>query len=1041
MGWRCGRRRPRSGNNLAIVMNWISRHRRSLLFLMLLPVLAGIAAVSSLPVTLFPNVSFPRVRLTLDAGDRPAEQMTLLVTVPVEQAVHKVPHVVDVRSTTSRGTAEVIIAFDWGTDMVAAGLQIEAAVAQVLPQLPQGTTMLTRRMDPTVFPIISYSLTSETLSLTTIRDLALFQIRPLLTSIPGVASIGVIGGSDQEYQVLIDPNRLTAAGLTIDDVAKSVTANNLLQAVGRLQDHYKLFLVIADQTVAGVNELRQIAIRAGPEGVTRLADVATVQLATVPLWTRVSAAGQDAILFNIYQQPGGNSVSIAKEVKSRLEAYRSKLPAGVTIANWYDQSELVTAAAISVRDAIIIGTVLASLVLLLFLGSLKVTLIAILVVPSALAATVMLLFALQMSFNIMTLGGLAAAVGLIIDDAIVMVEHIIRRVRGQSSANACQLGVFAAAAEFTRPLTGSSSATVVIFLPLALLSGVTGAFFKALSLTMAGSLIFSFIITWLAVPIAARWLLTPKDAARQDVGPVARRIRAGYGAVAKRLLRHPALVVLGAIAPLLAIGWLAWSNLGSGFMPAMDEGGFIVDYRSAPGTSLDETDRLVRQVESILKTLPEVATWSRRTGLGLGGDLSEANQGDFFVRLNGGSRRPIDEVMADLRSRIAQEVPGLSIEMAQLMEDLIGDLTGVPQPIEIKLLSDDPKLLLSTAQKVADAVGKIKGVVFVRNGINPAGDALQVTIDRVKAAAEGIDPAEATRLTETFLSGRVVTYVPQTLKQVGVRIWTVPDVRKTELDLGNLPIRAVDGHLLALKYVANIVPVTGQPQIVRENLQRMVAVTGRLEGIDLGTAAAEVQHLLTQPGLLPKAIRYELGGLYLQQQIAFSGLIKVFAAAAASVFVLLLFLYERFAVALAILLMPLLATCAVFVGLWLTKIELNITAMMGMTMIIGIVTEVAIFFFSEFEELRAGGVKTQQALVEAGQNRFRPIAMTTLAAILTLLPLALAIGVGSAMQQPLAIAIISGLLVQLPLVLFVMPSVFLLINRAFARMSPARESE
>jgi multidrug efflux pump subunit AcrB len=566
-----------------------------------------------------------------------------------------------------------------------------------------------------------------------------------------------------------------------------------------------------------------------------------------------------------------------------------------------------------------------------------------------------------------------------------------------------------------------------------LLSGVTGAFFKALSLTMAASLVFSFVITWLAVPLAAQWLLGPRDAAQQDAGAIARWLNERYARLAGRIIRRPGLVVLIATVPLLAIGYLAYSAVGTGFMPVMDEGGFIIDYHSEPGTALSETDRLLGQVEAILKTMPDVATWSRRTGLGLGGDLNEANKGDFFVKLKPGPRRPIFDVMSDLRGRIDAEVPGLDVEMAQLMEDLIGDLTAVPQPIEVKLFGDNPDELIAPAEKVAAAIGKLDGIVEVRNGINPAGDALDIRIDRVKAAFEGIDPAEATRIATIFLQGQVVTHVPTALKQIGVRIWTPDNVRKTALDVGKLPIRAPDGHTFPLERIASIVPVSGQPQITRENLQRMIAVTARLEGRDLGSAAADVRRMLARPDVLPQSVRYELGGLYQQQQVAFRGLILVFAAAAAAVFVLLLFLYERFSVAIAVLIMPLLATCAVFAGLWLTDTELNITAMMGMTMIIGIVTEVAIFFFSEFEDLRAAGVPLREALVSAGRDRARPIAMTTVAAILTLLPLALAIGQGAAMQQPLAIAIISGLAVQLPLVLLVMPALYLVLVRARSR--------
>jgi CzcA family heavy metal efflux pump len=1014
---------------------WTAAHRRSLLFLLVLPIIAGLAAALSLPVTLFPNVSFPRVRLNIDAGDRPAEQMVLQVTVPIEQAVHRVPNVTDVRSTTTRGTAEISIFFDWGTDMVAAMLQINAEAAQVLPQLPPGTSMQIQRMDPTVFPIISYSMTSNTVPLTEMRDIALFQLRPLLASIQGVSTVGVLGGSDQEYHVLVDPDKLNAADVSIDDVAKAVGASNVLQVFGRVEDRYKLYLLISDNTLRSIDDLRQIALRTGPDGVTTVGDIATVELSNVPQWTRVTAEGKDAILINIYEQPTGNSVKIAGEVRSRLQGFRSRLPSGVQVANWYDQSELVTESADSVRDAIIIGTLLAGFVLLLFLRSFKMMFIAMLVVPAALSATIALLWVMDMSFNIMTLGGMAAAVGLIIDDAIVMIEHIIRRVRGSDSGERAIGTALRAAAEFMRPLLGSSAATIVIFLPLGMLSGVTGAFFKALSLTMAASLLFSFVITWVAVPLAADWLLGVREAERKDSSGLMGWFNERYASLSGRIVRRPVWVITILTLPLLAIGYFAFSEVGTGFMPVMDEGGFIIDYLAAPGTALSETDRLLQQVETILKATPDVATWSRRTGLSLGGEINEANRGDFFVKLKSDSRRPIFEVMNDLRTRIEMEVPGLNVELAQLMEDLIGDLTAVPQPIEVKLYGDEPNVLIATAKKVADRISKISGLVEVRNGINPAGDALDIRIDRAKAALKGVDPAEVTRIATIFLRGQVVTQIPTSLKQIGVRVWSPGQFRKTELDLANLPIRAPDGHIFPLEQIASIVAVTGQPQITRENLQHMVAVTGRLEGRDLGSAAADVMSTLSQPNFLPRSIRFELGGLYHQQQIAFRGLLFVFAAAVGAVFVLLLFLYERFSVAISILIMPLLATCAVFIGLWLTGIELNVTAMMGMTMIVGIVTEVAIFVFSEFDDLRATGMSTLDALSAAGRNRMRPIVMTTIAAILTLLPLALAMGQGAAMQQPLAIAIISGLAVQLPLVLLVMPAVYVLISGRFARHS------
>ncbi len=1003
---------------------WMQAHRRSILFLLIVLAVGGVISSRYLPVALFPQVYFPRVVVSLDAGDRAAERMAIEVTWPVEEAVRSVPGVREVRSTSSRGSAEVSINFDWSEDMVAAMLQTESAINQVLPRLPQGTSFSVRRMDPTVFPVLAYSLTSDTRSLVELRDMALYQLRPLLSTVSGVAKVEVLGGAQEEYRVTVDPGRLAAYGLSLDDVAKALSAANVITAVGRLEDHYKLYLVMSDTRLLNLAHIEQSVLRSGENGIVLIEDIATVSRDTVPQWTRVTADGHDAVIFQVYQQPGGNTVQIAATIKDKLVSFRGQLPADVRIANWYDQSELIVSSALSVRDAVLIGVALAAVVLFLFLRNIKVTLIAILSVPSVLAATVLLLTVLHMSFNMMTLGGMAAAVALVIDDTIVMAEHIIRRLRAGNDDHHSQ--VMRAVQEFTKALAGSSASTIIIFLPLAFLSGVTGAFFKALSLTMAGSLIISFVVAWLAVPLLADRWLNERDAAQKEEGPVTDVVQRGYEAVMRRVLDRPGLVLVG-IVFLVGVGWFSYQGVGSGFMPTMDEGGFVLDYRATPGTSLTETDRLLRQVEAILQATPDVQTYSRRTGLALGGGLTEANEGDFFVRLRQFPRRDIEAVMDDVRTRIERSVPGLEIEMAQLMEDLIGDLTAVPQPIEIKLYADDGAVLGRIGPQIAAAIKAIPGVVDVRDGIVLAGDALAIEIDRDKAALEGVDPDVVTRTLTDLLSGTVTTQIQQGPKMVGVRVWIPRAVRTNERAVQHLRLRAPDGHLFPVKRVARFTVLTGQPQIRRDDLKRMIAVTGRISGRDLGSVIRDVTDTLQRSAVVPPGVYYSLGGLYAQQQLAFVGLFAVFAAAVVLVFVLLLFLYERFRIALAVLTTTLLALSAVFLGLWVTGTDLNISSMMGMTMIIGIVTEVAIFYVSEYDELPMT-IDSRTALILAGKNRMRPIAMTTGAAILALLPLALGVGQGAAMQQPLAIAILCGLMMQLPLVLIVLPALFALLH-------------
>jgi multidrug efflux pump subunit AcrB len=1004
--------------------DWMQKHRRSLLFLLVVLILGGAGAAFRVPVGLFPPVNFPRVRVSLDAGDRPADRMAIEVTRSVEEVLRGVPGVREVRSNTSRGTADIDVNFDWGQDMVAAMLQVQAAIQQASPAFPQGTATTVTRMDPTVFPALAYSLVSDKRPASELRDIALYQLRPVLSTVKGVGRLGVQGGQTEEYRVTVEPDRLQAMGVTFDDAAKALAAANVIDAVGRLEDHGKLYLLLSDTQFRDIGEIGRTVLRAGPTGTVFLKDVASIAPSTAPNWTRATADGHDAVLLQVYQQLDGNTVQIARDIKATLATYRSHLPEDVKIANWYDQSEIIVSSAGSVRDALIVGVIMAAVILLVFLRNLKVTVIAVITVPGVLAITIFFLHALGMGFNVMTLGGMAAAVGLIIDDAIVMVEHIIRRMRAGEGTHHGR--VMRAAREFSQPLAGSSMATIIIFAPLAFLSGVTGAFFKALSLTMATGLVVSFFVAWLAVPLLADRFLDEKDAAQKEGGAFTDRVNAAYEKLLGRLFRRPALLLVG-LAPFLLAGFLCYHFLGSGFMPSMDEGGFVLDYRTPSGTSLSETDRVTRQVEAILRATPEVQTYSKRTGLQLGGMVTEANEGDFFVRLKPFPRRPAEAVIDDVRKTIEAKVPGIEVEMAQLMEDLIGDLTAVPQPIEVKVFSDDEKVLMDTATKIADALHKIKGVVDVKNGIVLAGDALDIRVDRAKAGLEGIDPGTVTALAQGYLEGVVATQIQRGPKMVGVRLWTPLSLRKRAGDLETLQLRAPDGHLFPLSRVATVEPVIGQPQIMRDDLKRMLAVTARISGRDMGSVAAEVRTLLTAPGMVPKEAYTALGGLYQQQQIAFQGLMAVFLAAVALVFFLLLFLFERFRPALCVMATALVTLGAVFIGLRATGTELNISSMMGMTMILGIVTEVAIFLVWEFLSAPAH-LDTPAALVEAGKHRLRAITMSTLAAILALSPLALGLGNGAAMQRPLAIAIISGMAFQLPLVFLVMPTLFVVLK-------------
>ncbi|QUD88797.1 efflux RND transporter permease subunit [Phenylobacterium montanum] len=1007
---------------------WLTGHVRSVVLAFILLTVAGLAAALNLPVSLFPHVDFARVVVSIDAGDRAADQTEIQVTRPLEEALRGVPGVSHIRSTTSRGAADIALSFDWGHDMVAATLQTEAAVNAAMPDLPPGVRFTVKRMDPTVFPILGLAVSSPSRDPVKVRQFVDLQLRPLVASVPGVAAVDVLGGGQAEYQVLIDPARLQALGLSADDVVKAIAANNVVNAVGKLEDRHRLYLTLVDTRLSSAADLGQIAVKTGATpgaGVVPLSAVAQIQLAPAPMWTRITAQGRDAVLVNIRQSPEADSVALAKAVRARLAELSKHTPSDINVATFYDQTELVTGAAGSVRDAIFLGALLAGAVLFLFLRSSRLMLITAIMLPAVLASACLLLFVLHMSFNMMTLGGLAAAVGLVVDDVVVMLEHLMRRLQEAPEAEA-KSGILAAAGEMARPLIGSSLSTVVVFAPLAFLTGVTGGFFKALAVTMSAALIISLLFALFVAPVLAQAWVRRQDVEAADAADrMTHPIAGGYQRAIGWTLGRPLLAVGVIAAIFLGLGGLAYSQLGTGFMPKMDEGGFVLDYKAKPGAALSDTDRLLRQVEEIIRSTPDVDSYSRRTGAQLGGGLTEADEGDFFIHLKKGKRRGVEEVMAEIRQRVGAEVPGLDVEIAQLMEDLIGDLTAVPQPIEIKLFGPNPDALKTAAKTIAPAIGKIDGVVEVVDGLRVAGDALVVKVNRPAAALEGLDPDAVSKQLEDLVGGQVATQVQKGELLYGVRVWTGASLRDRVGAIANLRLHAPDGHDLPLSRIATVVVEPGQQQITREDLQPFVGVTARLEHRDMGSAMAEVKKTIA--GLaLPAGVRIEYGGLYAQQQSSFVDLAVVFAAALLLVSLLLLYLFERWRVVISVLAVVLMAAAAVFVGLWATGTELNISALMGLTMVVGIITELAIFFFAEVE---LDQHVDASHLTTAGLARLRPILMSAVIAILALSPLALGLGQGSAMQRPLAIAIISGLLAGAPLVLMVLPALFEALSR------------
>ncbi len=1019
---------------------WFSRYSKSLVFLVLVLAAAGAYLAFTIPISVFPQTNFPRVVIGVDNGVMPIDQMMVTITRPIEEAVNSVPGLTQVRSITSRGSAEIDLFFDWHVDMVTTLQLVDAALSHIGTQLPSTAVIQTHRLSFASFPIIGYSLMSDTVPQTQLWTLATYELMPRLNRLDGVATVVVQGGQEPEFTVTPDPAKLLAANVTVSDILDAVRRTNLIDSPGLLPENHELYLTLVDGQVTDPAQLGQIVIKTTQNGVpVRINDVAAVGPGVKPVYTIVTANGKSAVLLNVSRQPDANTVAVADEVHTQIDRIRQSLPPGIQIEPFYDQSEIVLESIKSVRDAILIGLILASIIMVLFLRDWGTSLVAALVIPVTVVATFIALKVLGESFNLMTLGGLAAAVGLVIDDAIVVVENVaLHRDAGQGRVEA----IHSALGEITTPLIGSTITPIVVFLPLIAISGVTGVFFRALAITVSMALLTSLALALTWTPTLSQYLvhkgesaaapdsnLSEKDrllaAEEAALSGRFRRVVDFYERSLRFALERPRWIALFA-GGLVIISFFCYRALGTDLLPEMDEGGFILDYITPAGTSLAETNRLVSHIERLISEVPEVESYSRRTGLQLGlAAVTEANTGDIAVKLKSKRSRGVDDIMEELRSEIRRQEPAVDVEFTQVLQDMIGDLSNAPEPIQIKLFSSDAALLRDWGPKVGDAISKVDGVVDVLNGIDNtiSGPATVFKVDPAVTSRAGFTPEEVSVDASAVLEGEpavtplIAQDIPYTIR---VRY---PDSNRASLQaMSDTLLNSASGHTATLGSLANVTQLPGQTEIRRENLQRDIAVTARLEGRDLGSAVTAVQEVVNHLRL-PPTIRVEYGGTYAEQQQSFHDLMLVLVLAIVLVFLVLLFEFRTLAAPLAILASAVLSTSGVFFALLVTRITFNIASFMGLIMVIGIVAKNGILLLDADQRFRAAGFSAHDAMIQAGRRRLRPIMMTAMAAVAGMLPLALALGAGSQMLQPLAIAVIGGITISMVLSLIITPAV------------------
>ena len=1065
---------------------WFARHSKSIIFIILTLAAIGIYQAFTLPIAVFPTTNFPRIIVGVDNGVMPINQMEVTITRPIEEAVNSVPGLQNVRSITSRGSAEIDLDFSWDVDMVLTLQQVQSAISRIQSTLPSTAQIESHRLDFASFPILGYSITSDKVPQTQLWELATYDLKPRLNRLDGVASVLVQGGQQPEFQIIPDPARMLRAHVALQDILDAVNHTNLIDSPGLLSRNHQLFLGLVTAQAQNPDQLGDIVIKTNGDVPVRIRDIGTVSPSSAPVYTVVTANGKPAVLVSINRQPYSNTVEVANEVHQEMQDIAPSLPSGVDLRVFYDQSNIVKASIGSVRDAIVIGLFLAGLIIWLFLRDWGTAIMTGLVVPVTIMVTFIVMKIMGQSFNMMTLGGLAAAGGLVIDDAIVVVENIVlHRDGGEGPLRATA----SALKELTIPLIGSTLTPIVVFLPLISITGVTGTFFRALAIAMSVSLLTSLVLalSWTtnlgtflirrgkhgtasevngtermnggqeefgngsdgrgvaapAMPGAGaesaemeqiRRMMEAEEASLR--GGWFERIIQFYERWLRRAFAHP-LILGGLCASLIVISYFSFKALGGDLLPAMDEGGFILDYVTPPGSSLQETNRMVSHMEQIVRTLPEVESTSRRTGLQLGlAAVTEANTGDISVKLKDDRKRSIEEILADVRGKVAAAEPAVDVDFHQVLEDMIGDLTGAPQPVVVKLFSDDVDALQQWAPRVGDTLEGIyinnkKPIVDVDNGIDSStsGPAVVFTIDPVRAAKGGFTTDQIATVTSAIVDGEpATTPVVVNDRPYVVRVRYPKDSRSSLEAMRNTLLVNSNGGTATLAAMADISELPGQLEIIRDNLQRDVSVTARLEGLDLKTGVAAVQKAVNDLKM-PPSIRVEYGGTYKESQKANRDLTTVLLLALVLVFIVLLLEFRAFSAPLAILSSAVLSTSGVFFALLITRTTFNVSSFMGLIMVIGIVAKNGILLLDANQKFRSVGFSAEEALVQAGRRRLRPIVMTAMAAVAGMLPLSLAIGAGSQMLQPLAIAVIGGILISMVLSLVITPAMEFFMTR------------
>jgi len=991
--------------------NMFFKYKSPIVVLLTLILLAGAYTYKNMSTSLFPNVTFPKIKIIAENGEQPVDKMMVTVTKPMENAIKRVENLKMIRSTTSMGSCEISAFLDWNSDINQDKQFIESRINQIKNDLPPNVQITVEKMNPSILPIMGYYMQSDSKNQVELKILGNNIVKPFLSRIQGVKAVEIIGGKTKEYRIILNQKKLSLFKLSSQQVTDALNHTNFIKSDGYIVDYKRLYLTVTDATVKNKEQLENLVISNNDKRSITIKDIAKVQISEKTEFIKINANGEDVPLIAILKQPESNLGEVAIQVTQKIKELNKILPKGVELKQYYNQADFVDNSLRSIIDVLWIGLLLSMIVVILFLRSVKASSVLLLTIPITLGLTFIVMRAVGFDLNIMTIGAIAASVGLIIDDAVIVVEQIHRTHEEYPDRKPSEL--VGKAVNFLFPaMVSSSLSTIVIFLPFVLMTGIAGAYFKILTETMIITLIVSFFVTWIGLP-AIYLLFSSKTNTITLSHVVPERKWVRY------FMDRPYISYAFTGLLILSICFVL-PKLKTGFLPQMDEGSIVLDFNSPAGTSLDETDRMLADVDNILDKIPEVRTYSRRTGTEMGFFITEPNRGDYLIELNKNRNKTTEEVIDIIRKKVESSVPALDIDFGQVISDMLGDLMTSVQPIEIKIFGTDHEKLNELSEEVAAKVKNVKGTADVFDGIVEAGPMFGIKPKEAVLKQYGLSDTELHDQVETYLHGTIAGSILEKEQLTDINV-LFPDNYKIPLDkIKHIKICTSEGNYFPLKTFADFYIKKGVSEIQRENLQTMGVVTARLNNRDLGSVMKDIKSKLSQIDL-PPSYQIEYGGSYAQQQKSFSELLTILILAVILVFIVVLFMFRNLILSLIVIFVSALGISGSLMALYITNTPLNVGSYTGIIMIVGIIGEAAIFTIYLFlDDINKMAYK--EAIIHSISVRLRPKLMTAISATVALLPLALGIGAGAQMHQPLAIAIIGGFVVDLPLLLVVLPT-------------------